>query len=327
MREPCAVSGAPAFDKCPCGSERPFGECHGADTDAAPTARPVGDRTLLHGYWLVAFVDLLGQKDAFLRTDYLPDAADPTKVAAFLAEVRASTGVILGMRKILASFRTGMSNADTGAFDDLTATQRAVAERLQKTRVREFRMSDGVVLACPLNPEDGHFPIRAVYEIVATCGALLAVQLAAERPIRGGLDVGTGIEIDGELFGASLVKAYLLESKTAKYPRLAVGQDFVNYLIASTKCPLQGIEGQFERKMADGILRLLKRDADNTWIIDYAGPTAREMLPALLEMLEPARAFARRSRSAFMQRQDEEGKKLFERYSMLLRYLDGSGVP
>jgi hypothetical protein len=198
---------------CPCGSGGAFEICHGAEAPSDGTTRVEG-RRLTHGYWLVAFVDLLGQKDAFLRTDYLPNAEDHEKVEAFLAAVRASTGVILGMRKILASFRTGLSNANTGAFDVLTPEQRRIAERLQKTRVREFRMSDGVVLACPLMPGGGHFPIRAVYEIVATCGVLLAAQLAAQRPIRGGIDVGTGIEIEGELFGASLVKAYLLEAST-----------------------------------------------------------------------------------------------------------------
>lgn len=327
---------------CPCGSGQPFATCHGAETTGEVKAPVVPDRTLTHGYWLVAFMDLLGQKDAFLRTDYLPNAEDPEKMEAFLVEVRASIGVIFSMRKVLASFRKGLSESNTGAFDDLTPERRGVAERLKKTRVREFRMSDGVVLACPLMPEDGHFPIQAVWEIVSTCGVLTAVQLAAERPIRGGIDVGTGIEIDGELFGAALVKAYLLESKHAKYPRLAVGQDFVNYLMDSTKSPLAGIEDQVERKTAEGIQRLLKRDSDQQWIVDYAGPKARETLPGLVDMLGPAKSFAERSRAQFMSRQDndhetdhaieeneheEERRKLFERYSMLVRYLDGIETP
>jgi hypothetical protein len=313
-------------DPCPCGSGKLFIDCHGA-CDVPPHGASVGqDRPLTHGYWLVAFLDLLGQKEAFLRTDYLPNAADAEKVEQFLSEVRASTGVILGMRKILSSFRTGMATANTGLFDDLDPAQRQVAERLQRTRVREFRMSDGVVLACALMPEDGHFPMRAVYEVIATCSVLLAVQLAAGRPIRGGIDVGTGIEVEGELFGASLVKAYLLESKRAKYPRLVVGQDLVNYLRASTKSPLDGVEGQVERSMAEGMLRLLARDFDEQWIVDYAGAQAQEMLPALLDMLGPAKAFAERSRAELTQRQDEEGQKLFDRYSTLVRYLDGAGV-
>jgi hypothetical protein len=319
------VEKRPALSPCPCGSELTFEACHGADANPDPSASAQNDGSITHGYWLAAFVDLLGQKEAFLKTDYLPNTEDPEKEKAFLAEVKASTGVILGMRKILASFRVGLSE-DTGAFDDLSREHREMAERLQRTRVREFRMSDGIVLACPLMREDGHFPIRGVYDVVATCAVLMCVQLAAERPIRGGIDVGTGMEIDGELFGPSLVKAYVLESKYAKYPRLAVGQDVVNYLMTSTKTMAPGIESRYERQLAEGILRLLKRDSDQQWIVDYAGSTAREFLPRLIEMLEPAKAFAQRTRAALLQRDDEEGRKLFGRYTLLVRYLEASGL-
>ena len=40
------------------------------------------DSAVTHGYWLVAFVDLLGQQEAFLKTDYLPDGQDPVARAA-----------------------------------------------------------------------------------------------------------------------------------------------------------------------------------------------------------------------------------------------------
>jgi SEC-C motif len=308
---------------CPCGSAKPFGACHGLDATADAVNR-VQANMLSHGYWLVAFVDLLGQKDAFLKTDYLP-VNDRSREDAFIAEVRASTGVILGMRKILTSFRAGLSG-DTGVFDDLSPEQRSMADRLRATRIREFRMSDGVILACPLKPEEGHFPIRAVYEIVSTVAVLVGVQLAAERPIRGGIDVGTGMEVDGELFGASLVKAYLLESKHAKHPRLVVGQDLVNYLTTSTRSPKDGIEGQAERNLAQNILQMLKLDFDNEWIVDHAGPRARELLPRLTEILEPAMTFARHSRDGFIGRRDEKGQELFRRYSSLVRYLEASGV-
>jgi hypothetical protein len=79
-------------------------------------------------------------------------------------------------------------------------------------------MSGGMLLACPLKPEDGNVPARGVYEIVLTCATMMLAQRAAGRPIRGGIDVGTGIEIDRELFGAAIVKAYEIESSRAGYP-------------------------------------------------------------------------------------------------------------
>jgi len=97
--------------------------------------------------------------------------------------------------------------------------------------VREHRWSDGVLLACPLMPERDHaVPVFGVYDILFTCAGLMLIQLASGNPIRGSVDVGTGVEAEGELFGAALVKAYQLESEVAKFPRLAVGDALVAYL-------------------------------------------------------------------------------------------------
>jgi hypothetical protein len=53
---------------------------------------------ITHGFWFVAFVDLLGQQEAFLRTDYMPEADNAAKRDAFVKEVQASVGVVRGMR-------------------------------------------------------------------------------------------------------------------------------------------------------------------------------------------------------------------------------------
>jgi len=55
--------------------------------------------------------------------------------------------------------------------------------------------------------------MRAVYDLLLACGSLMLVQLAAEKPIRGGIDVGTGMDLDRKLFSAAMVKAYELEIK------------------------------------------------------------------------------------------------------------------
>ena len=63
-------------------------------------------------------------------------------------------------------------------------------------------------------------------------------------------------------------------------------------------------------------------DTDQRWIVDYAGPKAGEIVPGLLNGLEPAREFARRTRSELASRDDKAAKKLFGRYSTLVRYLE-----
>jgi hypothetical protein len=178
-------------------------------------------------------------------------------------------------------------------------------------------------------PGDGHFPIRGVYDGIGACAAMMLVQLAEGKPVRGGLDVATAIELDDELFGAACVRAYEIESKRAKYPRLVGGEGLVNYLRASLKAPGGTLEIQFERRMAEGVLGLLKKDADGEWIVDYAGSRAHQMLfgaaTAGPAMLTDARAFAHRERERFRGGTGTEERKLFERYSQLVRYLDAAG--
>jgi hypothetical protein len=194
-----------------------------------------------------------------LSTDFLPDD-DHEKKEALIKALKSSVGAIRNMRKWLANYFDGMANADVEgrSFDGLPPAKVAQAMRLRKARVRRDRVSDGIIIASPLMPSEGHFPIRGVYEGISACATLMLIQLAAGRPIRGGLEVATGIEVDDELFGAAYVKAYEIESSRTKYPRLVVGEGLANYLRSSLHAPGDTIERQFERKMADGCLGYFK---------------------------------------------------------------------
>ena len=280
------------------------------------------------GYWLVAWLDLQGIRRKLLETDFLP-GDDAAAQARLIAGLKASVGCVRTMREWLQKFFEGKATVDPEGkvFAGLPPEFAAEAQRLRRTRVRRDAMSDGVIVACPLEPEDGHFPTRGVFDGITACMTLMLVQLGAGRPIRGGLDVGTGLEIDGELFGAAFVKAYELESKRAKHPRLLVGQGLVDYLRASLQTPGEEFERQLERKLANDMLDgLVKRDEDGEWIVHYAGPFARKLAPTYWpDLLDRARAFARTSRAQFSLGTDNESRKLFERYSKLLRYLESSG--
>jgi hypothetical protein len=155
----------------------------------------------------------------------------------------------------------------------------------------------------------------------------MLVQLAKGRPIRGGLDVGVGAVVDGELFGAGLVKAYNNESERAKHPRVVAGKDLIQYLDAKSHDPGTDFKAQFERGMAHQVRDFLIEDfEDGEWVLDYAGPKMRETMlnPETSQMLVAARAFAHNSRLEFQARGNQ---KLFERYSKVLRYLDARIAP
>ena len=181
-----------------------------------------------------------------------------------------------------------------------------------------------MLLTCTLKPNDGHIiPMMGVYQVLVTCMTQMLMQLAIGYPIRGGLDVGTGLEVDGEFFGAARVKPYRLESK-AEHPRLVVGDELVRYLKTNARPEGPGIEQQMQALLAAKCLTFLIRDQDGKWILDYAGPGARSVLEQQPsgEIVAKARAFAQQSRTQFQKDSSKLGLTLFQRYSKLVRYLD-----
>lgn len=269
------------------------------------------------GMWAVGFVDLLGQKDAFLNADFIPESGDEESRTKFLSALRNSLGAIYSLYDALDRFEQGFTEGHD-FFHDLPPDQRAFAATLTSRVVRTFRWSDGIVLATPLEPREDHNPIMGVWKLVGAMGSLLSVQLAKGRPIRGGIDIGVATEALDQLFGSALVKAYVLESKHAKYPRVVVGADFVEYLEVHTRDPGSDVASQTTRKMAHTLRDFVVKDTDGEAMLDVVGKMS-QAIPGIKEpgLLERALEFARSSRVKF--REDE---KLFGRYSQLVRYLE-----
>lgn len=285
------------------------------------------DDELQFGYWFVAFFDLLGIRERYLATDRFPTNGD--EVAALRENLKNSMGVVQKMRAHLARFQAGMNYPGRDErLKALPPNVRAEANALWQVRAIKVNVSDAIMLACPLAPDDAHFPLRGIYDAFHACATLMLISLADGHPIRGGLDVGTGVLDGGELFGAAPVKAYILESKLAGYPRLLVGDTLVARLVAARDgAASPGLRGQVEPGVADLLLGFLKRDTDGRWIVDYAGPTFRTTaagVPGAAGLIDSALAFARNQRDEFAQRKDDAGAKLAGRYRALVRYLESS---
>ncbi len=281
------------------------------------------------GYWFVAFFDLLGIRGSYLETDNFPTNDEEMK--ALLKKLKNSVGVVQGLRGHLDRFEAGMNDPSHDVrIDGLPPGTRALVKELRQTRVIRVNFSDAIMLQCPLASDSGNFPLRGIYDALQKCASMMMISLAAGHPIRGGLDVGTGILDGGELFGAAPVKAYLLESKCAQYPRLVVGDTLIRRLVHAQQSDTGGVRGQVERQIAERLLSFLKRDDyDQRWIVDYAGPAFRnamENVPGLSGLLSSALAFAVKSRDQFEQRREgEEQAKLLPRYQALVSYLQRSG--
>jgi hypothetical protein len=279
---------------------------------------------LLLGRWVVGFIDLLGQKEAFLKTDFLPDGKNPEQEKALIAAVKDSLGVVRLFHDLVASL-TEHDDATSFAADSplrsLPVQVQSIARRAKRHRVRDLRWSDGVVLYSPLWDDAEHSATMGMCVVIQAAVILALVQLSIGKPIRGGLDVGTGIETDNQLFGAGLVKAYTLESKDAQYPRILIGQKLVDTLDEMTSFADADPEVAYWVHIAKTHRAFIVMDEDHNWILDFAGPQARAILQTAktFQLFQNSQNFVRAARERFLA---ENNTQLFDRYSRLARYLD-----
>jgi hypothetical protein len=271
------------------------------------------------GYWVVGFVDLLGQRAALARLQSLPSEDDAAAMAHLRAALRDSLGATLGLRKVFDEFETAGRAAANVGLDGLNAHQLARAKAITGRRVDRIFWSDGIVLASPLKTAGGHNPILALWDLLCMAGGAALLQLAKCHPVRGGIDVGLGTWVDGQVYGPVVASAYGLESERAGYPRILVGSSLLVYLEAQLQSAAESIEDQFRQHMASAIQSMLAQDFDGEWIVDFAGAAFERFFPNVVPTnRRAALEFARRSRSEF----DGRDVRLFERYSKLVRYLE-----
>ena len=142
-----------------------------------------------------------------------------------------------------------------------------------------------------------------------------------KTPIRGGIDIGTGMEINpNDLYGPVITKIYELESKTAQYPRIIVGDELINYLRSLERSEEKGEKSEFERKVARICLNLIMDDIDGFPAIDFLGDGIYQFFcPDSYQLFPMAHQF--------VVEQSEESKKkrnttLSFRYSQLLNYFE-----
>lgn len=98
---------------------------------------------------------------------------------------------------------------------------------------------------------------------------LLLMSLAKGSPIRGGIAIGSGIELDeGELFGPVVGRAHEAESQLAQYPRIVVHPSVAEYVAkhASIDNPKTN-EGKYLKRMGEICTGMIAHDVDGIPII------------------------------------------------------------
>jgi hypothetical protein len=194
-----------------------------------------GDLTL--NYYLVAFLDVLGQRENLRQMKHLPRT--PSEYSETVRLLRSTVGVVLGLRKTFQQYFESFASLrlpDSGGDRVL----RSQVENAMNSPT-EFRVfSDSFVISVPLKSDDEPLaPAIGIFSaLISACFVMIAA-LRGTHPIRGGIDVGLGMEIaPGEIYGPALERAHFLESCVAEHPRILIGDELWQYLSLGENVPV-----------------------------------------------------------------------------------------
>jgi hypothetical protein len=149
------------------------------------------------GHHLVAFLDVLGQRDKF-RGLRLPTNTD--EEAQVKEVLRQTAGFVVDLRRV---FQTQFEVFEKGAG--------MRAHTKEPLRPNFVGFSDSFVTSVPLrNDGGGLVRVVTVFSALAAAAIVMLTSLASKHPLRGGIDVGLATEIGPEeIYGTALERAYL----------------------------------------------------------------------------------------------------------------------
>ena len=148
-----------------------------------------------------------------------------------------------------------------------------IANAKQSVKYRGY--SDSIIMEIPIAGDQEQLaPMIGVYGCMGACCILHGVALTSKRPIRGGIDVGPGLDItENEVYGPVLEHAHQLESELADYPRILVGKGLVEYLdTVEGHIPTTPLE-RVAKSLAVRSKQLITYDTDGLPMLDFLGET------------------------------------------------------
>jgi hypothetical protein len=275
------------------------------------------ERVYKLGHHLVAFLDVLGQRDRFRGLKKPTNAQEEDEVKEVL---RQTAGFVSELRTV---FQTQFEAFDAGAPNMKRHTK-------EPLRPSFTGFSDSFVTSVPLR-EEGHelVPVVTVFSALSAACVVMLTALASKHPLRGGIDVGLATEIGpGEIYGTALERAYLLECRVAKYPRLVIGDELWRYLNAglahfeSQTTPVSKAITAIVKKA----MQMIATDTDGQRILDYLGPVVVENAGPDHGrlMIQPAYNFVLSEQKRMLAKGDPE---LIGRYVLLRSYFESRLAP
>ncbi len=267
-------------------------------------------------YYLVAFIDLLGQQEALSRFKRFPNFDNKEEISEFENIAKSTFGVILSFYKTFTDFFKEFSSQEEKSPYSMIMTGHAIKFQ---------RFSDGVVVFVSLHNEVRKIPTQGVFGILAACASTLLLQLSQGRPLRGGVEIGIGMELnDNEIYGPAVSDAYNLESKIAKYPRIVIGKELINFLhMNSNLFTDNNPYNAYSKALSDICHSLIAIDDDGYPFIDFLGEGCKKYVYKNNEHVKDlvVRAYNSIAKESEKWKSNRNSKLAF-RYTLLRNYFE-----
>ncbi|MBI4843542.1 MAG: hypothetical protein HY809_04375 [Nitrospirae bacterium] len=228
--------------------------------------------------YLVAFFDILGQRDKMSKIAIPPSQEDADTVDSFKQDILQIYRNVMTLRKLFTD--TLKSFRQSGIEDNkISEATKLLINKFREHPITNRSFADSVIVYIRLKDDEMQYAGEAIYGVLSAAAITFQTCMANGVPIRGGIDLGYAMNIErDEIYGPVLASAYYLESKVAKYPRIVVGQHLVSYLKEqSDSVPKTDVE-QAGRQFAKNCQSIITADYDGNMIVDHIGDYMRNHL-------------------------------------------------
>lgn len=285
------------------------------------TKRKMKNQTLVLCHYTVAFIDLLGQQEFLRDLRSLPNSENRQEIELAKEHLKNTYGAVTRMRKFFNDSFVGYTKK-TRDLSELTLEQRKEFNTLTNNPIEFQSFSDSIVIFMPLKTDTAKLPVRGIYGILGAAATTSLCCLALGHPIRGGIDIGIGMDIaKNDFYGPALSRAYSLESRIANYPRIVVGQELVTYLEITRDQEPINVVAVASKKVAKMCLECLAVDDDGYPFVDYLGEHYRRTFGEVVDTSVIQKAYRNVLNYSELYKKEKNNKLAF-RYTLLRNYFE-----
>ena len=209
------------------------------------------------GNYVLAFLDILGQQDKLKQITRMPETEKD--INEFYRLISDTYGHVDSLKTMYFRLMAEIYHENSPS----------IVSKI-RPEIKSQRFSDSLLIFHNVFKSSDKIPIIGIYYLIATCGMLMLSSLAEEYSIRGGIELGIGMEPeDNYFYGPVLSEAYNIESCEAIYPRIVIGNKLYDYIV-SQKDIKNDLNQEIYTTMANRTLELIKNDNfDNKNIVHF----------------------------------------------------------